>query len=80
MLSLFLKSRLSHFLIYGLLISQAAAYPFDDSLDEVPQNFSQSGNGGRIDGPIYTYNIPITNWPEGLVFSTVQGGDGNLCE
>lgn len=71
--------RTTFFALIGcLLTSQLSAY--DDSLDDLPTSFEQFGETTRTNGTSFTYNIPITNWPSGINFEGIKGGDGGKAK
>ncbi|MEM7790344.1 MAG: hypothetical protein AAF546_02990, partial [Verrucomicrobiota bacterium] len=63
-----------------LQIVGLSAYPYDDTLNVLPQNGSSDGTYTRTDGTVEDYRIPIVDWPSVIDFSIIRGGDGGRAK
>lgn len=61
------------------LAGKLQAFPYDNSLGDLPTNETLNGIDSQTAGTVATYNIPTTNWPSNLSLSNVRGGDGGYA-
>ncbi len=72
-------SKIGSFLVAAASLAgaiSADAYPYDDSLDDLPLFLSLVGAETRTNGTVATYNIPTDPYPSSITFTSIKGGNG----